>query len=36
MNILLQLSNTNYFIIYFNEKYETVTYYNEYIVAIRV
>ena len=34
MNILLQLSNTNYFTIYYNEKYKTIIYYDKDTVTI--
>ena len=34
MNILLQWSNSNYFIIYCKKKYEKFNYYTKYTVAI--
>ena len=34
MNILLQWSNSNYFIIYGKKKYEKFNYYNKYTIAI--
>ena len=34
MNISLQLLDINYFTIYCNDKYETIIYYNKYIIAI--